>query len=100
MGVLSQLKRINRRQWFICHACLMRTNHVAEKSLFFDNGPGEDFMGRKMHRCPRCNDTNTRSFEQLKLEGSEQALFGLERIVKQNPRKAFVVKPAETVSKS
>lgn len=96
MGVLNQLKRINRRHWFICHACLMQTNHDTMKSLFFDDSPGEDFLGRQMHPCPRCTNTNTRSFEQLKDEGSDQALFGLERIVKQNPRENFVVvKPSE-----
>jgi hypothetical protein len=94
MSVLGQFKRINRRQWFICHACLMQTNHDSMKSLFFDDGPGEDFMGRTMYPCPRCASTNTRSFQQLKDEGSEQALYGLERIVKQHPREAFVLKPS------
>jgi len=94
MSVLGQLKRINRKQWFICHACLTQANHDPMKALFFDDGPGEDFLGRTMHRCLRCANTNTRSFQQLKDEGSDQALFGLERIVKQNPRDAFAVKPS------
>jgi hypothetical protein len=75
MSVLGQFKRINRQQWFICHTCLMHANHDPMKSLFFDDGPGEDFLGRNMHPCPRCANTNTRSFQQLKDEGSDQALF-------------------------
>ena len=94
MSVLSSLKRINRKHWFICHACLMQTNHDAMKSLFFDDGPGEDFLGRTMHPCPRCASTNTRSFQQLKQEGFDQALFGLERIAKEHPRATFVIKPS------
>ena len=27
MSVLNHFKRINRKHWFICHACLMQTNH-------------------------------------------------------------------------
>jgi hypothetical protein len=96
MSVLDAWKRIDRRCWFICHTCLMQTNHDPMKSLFYYQGPGEDFLGRKMCRCPRCSSTNTRSFQQLKEEGSEQALFGLERIVKKHPRSLFEVKPAET----
>jgi hypothetical protein len=32
----------------------------------------------------------------LNEEGSDQALFGLERIVRQHPRSIFEVKPAKT----
>jgi len=42
-----------------------------------------------MFRCPRCSSANTRSFQQFKEEGSDQALLGLERIVKQHPRSQF-----------
>jgi hypothetical protein len=93
VSVFDLLKRIDRTRWFICHACLMHTNHDPVKSIFYYSGPGEDFMGRTMYRCPRCSSTNTRSFQQLKEEGSEQALFGLERIVKQHSRKMFEVEP-------
>ena len=96
MSVLSHLKRINRKHWFICHACLMQTNHDPLRSLFFQNTPGQDFMGRMMFPCPRCSSTNTRSFQQLKEEGSEQALYGLERIVRQHPRHMFEVKPVKS----
>jgi hypothetical protein len=53
-------------------------------------------MGRMMFPCPRCSSTNTRSFQQLKEEGSEQALFGLERVVRQHPRRLFEVKPVKS----
>jgi len=96
MSVLNFLKRINRRHWFVCHACMMNSNHDPVKSLFFHDTPGEDYMGRMMYPCPRCSSTNTRSFQTLKDEGSEQALFGLERIVRQHPRSTFEVKPTKT----
>ena len=94
MGVLNVLKRINRKHWFVCHACMVQSNHDPVRSLFYQTTPGEDFMGRMMYPCPRCSSTNTRSFQQLKAEGSDQALFGLERIARQNPRHLFEVKPA------
>jgi hypothetical protein len=53
-------------------------------------------MGRMMYPCPRCSSTNTRSFQQLKEEGSEQALYGLERIARQHPRSLFEVKPLKS----
>jgi hypothetical protein len=92
MSVLGYLKRINREHWFVCHACMMQTNHDPLRSLFYQTTPGEDFLGRMMYPCPRCSSTNTRSFQQLKAEGSEQALFGLERIVRQHSREMFEVK--------
>jgi hypothetical protein len=95
MGVLNLLKRINRKHWFVCHACMMHSNHDPLRSLFYQTAPGEDFMGRMMYPCPRCSSTNTRSFAQLQAEGSEQALFGLERIVRQHPREMFEVKPVK-----
>lgn len=95
MRVLNALKRINREHWFICHACLMQTNHDPMRSLFFQTSPGENFMGRMMYPCPRCASTNTRSFRQLKEEGSDQALFGLEQIVRAHPRHVFEVEPAK-----
>lgn len=49
-----------------------------------------------MFPCPRCASSNTRSFQQLKEEGSEQALFGLEQVVRQHPRNMFEVKPIKT----
>jgi hypothetical protein len=75
---------------------MMNSNHDPVRSLFFQDTPGEDFMGRMMYPCPRCSSTNTRSFQMLNEEGSDQALFGLERIVRQHPRSIFEVKPAKT----
>ncbi len=95
MGLLSAFKKIDRRHWFICHNCLMVSNHDPLKSLFHYDGPGQDFLGRVLHPCPRCSSTNTCSFEQLKAEGSDQALMGLERIVRQHSRSVFEVTPAD-----
>ncbi|MBZ5564860.1 MAG: hypothetical protein LAP13_20870 [Acidobacteriia bacterium] len=95
MGLLGAFKKIDRRHWFICHHCLMLSNHDPLKSLFFHDGPGQDFLGRVMYPCPRCSSTNTRSFEQLKTEGSDQALIGLERIVRRHPRSVFEVRPTD-----
>ena len=96
MGILSFLKRIDHNQWFVCHACLMQQNHDPLKAIFYNPGPREDFMGRTMYKCPRCSGVNTRSFQQLREEGSDHALFGLERIVRSHPRHMFEVKPVET----
>jgi len=86
MGLLNAFKKLDRQHWFICHNCLMLQNHDPEKALFYYPGPGEDFLGRAMFRCPRCSSTNTRSFQQLKEEGSDQVLQGLERIARKLPR--------------
>jgi hypothetical protein len=43
--------------------------------------------------CPRCNDANTRSFQEMKDEGSESSLWGLERLARKYPRSKFIVKP-------
>jgi len=93
MAILDAFKKLDRRHWFICHNCLMQQNHDPEKALFYYTGPGEDFLGRTMFRCPRCSSTNTRSFQQLKEEGSDQVLYGLERIVKRKPRNWFEANP-------
>jgi hypothetical protein len=65
---------------------MWQSNHDPMKAIFYQNTPGEDFMGR------------TRSFQSLKDEGATQPLFGLEQIVKKHPRSAFVVKPAKTAA--
>ncbi len=95
MSVLNYFKIINRRHWFVCHACMTQSNHDPMQSIFFQDTPGEDFMGRMMFPCPRCASTNTRSFQSLRDDGSTQALFGLEQIVRKHPRQAFEVKPAK-----
>jgi hypothetical protein len=45
-----------------------------------------------MFKCPRCESTNTRSFLQIKREGAESTIWGLERLVKKHPRSHFEVK--------
>lgn len=95
MGLLSAFKKVDRRHWFVCHNCLMISNHDPLRSLFYYDGPSQDFLGRALYPCPRCASTNTRSFEQLKAEGSEQALLGLERIVRRYPRSQFEVRSGE-----
>jgi hypothetical protein len=74
----------------------MQTNHDPVRSLFFQDTPGEDFLGRMMFPCPRCASSNTRSFQQLKEEGSDQALFGLEQVVRKHSRHIFEVKPVKS----
>lgn len=96
MGLLSLFRKIDRQHWFVCSRCMTRTGHDTLHSVFYYRGPGENFMGRTLVRCPRCATTETRSFQEVKNEGSEAALWGLERIVKKHPRKQFEVAPAKT----
>ncbi len=93
MGFFDRFRRLNRRHWFVCYNCLNRNGQVAEEAIFFYDGPPEMIQGRGWVRCPRCEDLNTRAFQQLEEEGSEAQLWGLERIVKTNPRQRFPVKP-------
>lgn len=93
MSILSVFKKIDRNLWFICHNCLLHNNHDALNSIFYSKSPKVNVLGRPTMICPRCNDANTRSFQELKDEGAESTLWGLERIVKKNPRSQFIVKP-------
>jgi hypothetical protein len=95
MSILNIFKKIDRGRWFICHNCLMHSNHDALNSIFYSEIPKTDVLGRPTMICPRCNDANTRSFQELKDEGSESTLWGLERIVRKYPRSQFIVKPAK-----
>ena len=92
MGLRGVFRKVDRRHWFIRHNYLVLSDHDPMKALFQCASPGQEFLGRVMYKCPRCSSPNTRSFEQLKAEGSEGALFGLERIVKRHPRGRFEVK--------
>ncbi len=85
----------DRRFWFVCYTCMMQTGHDTEKSVFYSEGEPVAILGRPWMQCPRCLGTNTKSFEELKREGSDSAVFGLERLVKKFPRSHFEVKPAE-----
>ena len=94
MGIASIFRRIDRQYWFLCNQCLMLTNHDTVKSVFYYDGSPELYLGRPMTQCPRCESTNTRSFLQIKNEGAESALWGLERLVKKYPRRRFEIKRA------
>lgn len=92
MGILSLFRRIDRNRWFLCSNCLALTSHDTMKSVFYYAGPPEVFMGRPLTKCPRCGSTNTRSFQDIKNEGAESAIWGLERIARKYPRRQFEVK--------
>lgn len=86
-------RRIDRKSWFVCYNCLNNNGQVAENAVFYYAGPPEVEMGRAWFPCPRCADGNTRSFQQLKDEGSTPQLWGLERVARSHPRRRFEIKP-------
>ncbi len=93
MGILNWLRRVKRRHWHICYECLRNQGNVAEEAIFYYDGPPEEQVeGHATTACPRCQSLNTRSFQFLKDEEEDAALFGLERIVRSNPRERFPVK--------
>lgn len=92
MGILDRLLKGGRKFWFVCYTCMMQTGHETVKSVFYSEAPPVEILGRSWERCPRCGGTNTKSFQQLKEEGSDSALWGLERIVRRYPRSQFEVK--------
>ena len=93
MSILNIFKKIDRDLWFVCHNCLMHSNHDALHSIFYSANPKVTVLGRPTMPCPRCNDANTRSFRELEKEGSVSALWGLERLARKYPRRQFIVKP-------
>ncbi|HEV2425549.1 MAG TPA: hypothetical protein VGZ29_12040 [Terriglobia bacterium] len=93
MGILSRLRGIDRRYWYVCYNCMMQTGHDTVNSLFYSEGPLVDVVGRPLMPCPRCGNTNTKSFQTLKDEGAEAPLWGLEQTVRKHPRGHFMVKP-------
>ncbi|HZT70689.1 MAG TPA: hypothetical protein VFC10_13190 [Terriglobia bacterium] len=96
MSILNFFKKIDRTRWFICHNCLMHNDHDTLNSIFYSESPMVNILGRPTMICPRCNDGNTRSFQEIKDEGSESTLWGLERIVRKHPKSRFIVKPANS----
>ena len=94
MGILGRLRGIERRRWFVCYNCMMQTGHDTPASIFYTEISPVPVLGRPLMPCPRCGDTNTKSFQQLKDEGSEAPLWGLEQTVRKHPRRRFIVKPA------
>lgn len=99
MILMGLFRRINRKYWFVCSTCMQQMNHDTVKSVFYSEDPPELVLGRPLAKCPRCGTTNTRSFQDIKNEGAESALWGLERAVKKYPRSQFQVKPAQTESR-
>lgn len=98
MSVLSIFKKIDRNRWFVCHNCMMQSDHDALKSIFYSESPKVNVLGRPTMICPRCNDGNTRSFQELKDAGAESSLWGLERLARKHPRSQFIVKPTTQTS--
>ena len=94
MGFWYRFRRIQRSFWHLCYECLRQNGNQAEGAIFYYDGPPVEHLGRRHVQCPRCGALNTRSFQFLKDEGMEAVLFGLERIVKSNPRSRFEVKPS------
>ena len=92
MGWLDRFRRLQRNFWYVCHNCMFKSGRQDLEAIFYYEGVPAEVLGRPLVRCPRCDATNTQSFEQLKQEGSDAALFGLERIVKKHPRRVFAVK--------
>ena len=89
MAFLRMFQKIDRQHWFICYKCLGDSGHDELKSVFHSRGPKVLVVGRPWQQCPRCGGTNTKSFAELKEEGRDSALWGLERIVKKHPRRLF-----------
>lgn len=94
MGILDWLLKTDRKFWHVCYTCMQQTGHDTLKSVFYSEGPPVLIQGRPWMQCPRCGGTNTKSFQQMKNEGSETALWGLENIVRKYPRSHFEVKSA------
>lgn len=94
MGFLDLFRRIDRRSWHLCYECVKTNSNAAEEAIFYYDGPREpDAEGHAIARCPRCRSSNTRSFQFLKDKREDSTLYGLERIVKANPRSRFPAKP-------
>ncbi len=95
MGLLDRFLKKDRQFWFVCYTCMMQTGHDAVKSVFHSQGPPAVILGRPLMQCPRCQGTNTKSFQELKAEGSDAALWGFEQLIKKHPRSQFEVKGPE-----
>ena len=95
MTILDKLLKKDRQFWFVCYTCMMQSGHDTLKSVYYSEDPPVLVLGKAWSQCPRCSGTNTKSFQTLKDEGSESALFGLEQIVKKYPRSQFEVKASQ-----
>ena len=92
MGLMDVFGNSERKSWFVCYNCMMQTGHDEVKSIFYYAGPPTLINGRPFIPCPRCQNTNTVSFQTLKDDGSKAQLWGLEQTVKKHPRSTFEVK--------
>jgi hypothetical protein len=100
-GILERiLRKRDRAHWFVCHTCMMQTGHDTVKSVFYSQHAPVVILGRPWQQCPRCGTTNTKSFQDLKNEGADTVLFGLERTVGKHPRHVFEVRNTEPVTRS
>ena len=93
MGILDRLRGIDRRNWYVCYICMMLKVNDTASSIFYTQSAPVLVLGRPMMPCPRCGDTNTKSFQRLKDEGAEAPLWGLEQTVRRHPRSRIIVKP-------
>jgi hypothetical protein len=89
MGLWSAFRKIDREHWFICYVCLGSANHDETKAIFHSTAPRVNIVGRLLQRCPRCGETNTKSFAELKAERQDSVVWGLERAVKRHRRTLF-----------
>ena len=78
-----------RRHWHVCNTCMGQTGHDTRKSVFYSEEPPVYVLGRPWTECPRCGGTNTKSLQDLKNEGADAAVWGLERIVRKLPRREY-----------
>lgn len=99
MSLLGIFRRLERKTWFLCYDCVRRSGRKASpdamKAIFYYDGPAVEINGRPYVQCLRCESINTVSFQQLKDDGSESQLWGLERIAKAHPRSVF--EPKQTL---
>ena len=92
MEILDRLLKRDRTRWFVCYTCMTQSGHDTIQSVFYSEYPPVIILGRPWQKCPRCGTTNTKSFQDLKNEGADHSLFGLERIVRRYPRSRFEVR--------
>ncbi len=98
MGLFDHWRKKRRRRWFVCYTCMQQTGHDDLKSVYYSQDAPVFILGRSWSQCPRCGGTNTKSFQELKEEGAEAPLWGLEQVVKKHPRSTFEVKRRDAKS--
>jgi hypothetical protein len=91
MGIFKRSVKADRRFWHVCYTCMQQTGHDTLRAVFYTQRAPIIVLGRPWMQCPRCASTNTKSFQDLKDEGSGSALWGLENLVRKYPRRQFEV---------